>query len=362
MNGPAPGHGATASPAARLQAAPVTPVAGAEPASVPVWRRWPGFVALMLVLGGGGGGAYWWLHRPAGLPPGITFSNGRLEADEIDIDTKFAGRIAEIMADEGDMVRTGQVVARIDTRDLAAQLAAAQAQTAQAQQAILQKQANLVAMGSQLRLAAQELQRARTLVVQGYETQQVLDQRQSTFNTATSSYHETEAQIASALAAAQTAAHNADLIQVNITDDTLVAPKDGPIEYRLTNVGEVLAAGGKVFTMLDVTYVYMDIFLATPVAGKVKLGDEARIVLDALPELVIPARVAFIAAQNEFTPKAVETKQESDKLMFRIRVRIDPALLRQHEAEVRSGLPGLTYIRIDAATAWPALLATRTGG
>lgn len=157
------------------------------------------------------------------------------------------------------------------------------------------------------------------------------------------------------MAGVEAAVHSADLIEVNIADDTLVAPKDGPIEYRLTNVGEVLPAGGKVFTMLDVTYVYMDIFLPTLTAGRVKIGDEASIVLDALPARPIRASVSFLAAHNEFTPKTVETQSERDKLMFRVRIRIDPALLQAHEAQVRSGLPGLAYIRLDA-TPWPAAL------
>ena len=340
-------------PPASKPAADAAPPAPSFPA--PSRRRRGPLIAMAVVLAGGAGGGYWWLHRTAGPPPGIAFSNGRLEADEINIDTKFAGRVSEILADEGVLVKAGQVVARMDTRDLEAQLAQARSQTVQAQQAIVQNQADLVQMGSQLKLTTQERQRARTLVGQGYETREVLDQRQSQFNVAIGAYYQTEAKIAAATAGVEAAVHNADMIQVNITDDTLIAPKDGPIEYRLTNVGEVLAAGGKVFTMLDVTYVYMDIFLPTQTAGRVKIGDEASIVLDALPNRPIRASVTFLASRNEFTPKTVETQSERDKLMFRVRVRIDPALLRAHEAQVRSGLPGLAYVRLDA-TPWPAAL------
>src|ERR1700680_3804536 len=85
----------------------------------PVRRRWLKVaLALAIVIGGAGGGAYWWLHLQPQLPPGIAFGNGRIEAQEIDIDTKFAGRISEILADAGDMVKAGQVVARMDTRDM----------------------------------------------------------------------------------------------------------------------------------------------------------------------------------------------------------------------------------------------------
>jgi HlyD family secretion protein len=118
----------------------------------------------------------------------------------------------------------------------------------------------------------------------------------------------------------------------------------------------VLAAGGKVFTMLDFSYVYMDVYLPTEEAGKVKVGADARIVLDAYPDHPIPAKVSFVASQAQFTPKTVETKTERDKLMFRIRVRIDQERLAKHADAIRSGLPGVAYVRWNPALAWPSNL------
>ncbi len=77
--------------------------------------------------------------------------------------------------------------------------------------------------------------------------------------------------------------------------------------------------------------------------------------LDAYPDHVIPANVVFIASQAQFTPKTVETKDERDKLMFRIRVRIDPQRLEGREAIVRSGLPGIAYVRTSEAAEWPPI-------
>ncbi len=108
--------------------------------------------------------------------------------------------------------------------------------------------------------------------------------------------------------------------------------------------------------MLDTAYVYMDIYLPTKDAGRIKIGSDARIVLDAYPGHVIPAAVTFSAAQAQFTPKTVETKDERDTLMFRIRIRIDPERLRGRADAVRSGLPGVAYVRTDPAVAWPAQL------
>ncbi|PPQ27912.1 HlyD family secretion protein [Rhodopila globiformis] len=328
------------------------------PVPSPPPRRSRRTVLLLLALlaGGLGGGTWWWLRAPPPLPAGIAFSNGRLEADEIDISTKFPGRIAEILAEEADRVTAGQVVARMDVRDLQTSLAQAEAQIAQARHAIAESEAVLAQIGSQVKLAAQELQRARTLVKGDYETRQVLDQRQSQFDAAVATYHGTEARIAMAKAALEGAIRNADLIRVNIADNTLVAPKNGPIQYRLANVGEVLAAGGKVFTMLDAGYVYMDVFLPTAIAGRVKLGDQARILLDALPGQPLPATVTFIASKNQFTPKMVETRSERDKLMFRVRVRVDPKALQILGADLHAGVPGLAYIRFDPHAGWPPFL------
>jgi multidrug efflux pump subunit AcrA (membrane-fusion protein) len=108
------------------------------PVPVPKRRRWRRIALVVVAIGlaAGGGGYYWWKQSQDVLPPGIVASNGRIEADQIDIDTKFAGRLIELLATEGDMVRAGQVVARMDTRDLEASLKQARAQELQAQRAI----------------------------------------------------------------------------------------------------------------------------------------------------------------------------------------------------------------------------------
>jgi HlyD family secretion protein len=292
----------------------------------------------------------------AQLPPGIVWGNGRIEADEIDIDTKFAGRIAEILADEGDMVKAGQVVARMDTRDLAASLKKSEAQVLQAQKSVDEAKANVAQQTSTLLLAKQELDRAVYLVQRGAQTKEVLDQRQQVLDGAQAALKAAEARVTESEHALTAATHDVELYNVKIADNTLVAPTDGRIQYRLARVGEVLPAGGKVFAMLDILYVYMDIYLPTEAAGKVRFGADSRIVLDAYPQIAIPAKVSFIATQAQFTPKTVETQTERDKLMFRIRMRIDPVRLRARGDAVRSGLPGVAYVLTDPAVAWPAWL------
>jgi len=153
---------------------------------LPSRRRWLRVaLALAVLVVGAGASYYWWqrLHPP--LPPGIAFGNGRLEADEINIDTKYAGRIAEMLADEGDLVAAGQVVARMDTRDLAASLKKSEAQVSQARRAVDEANANVAQQKTQVLLAQQEFDRATTLLKKGFQTQEVVDQRQQQLNGAT---------------------------------------------------------------------------------------------------------------------------------------------------------------------------------
>ncbi len=326
-------------------------------AAEPRKRRWLRTLFLLvtaLILAGGA--AYWWLHRAPALPAGIASGNGRLEADEIDIDTKFAGRIATLAVDEGDVVAASQTVALMDSQDLEASLRKSEYLVLQAQQTVRQSIASLAQERTQVVFAQQELGRAKTLVKSGYASRETVDQRQQALNGANDAVRANLAQAAEAAQALNASTQDVALDKVNIAYNTLVAPRSGTIEYRIANIGEVLPAGGKVFTMLDRSFVYMDVYLPTADAGRTRIGSDARIVLDAYPGHPIPASVTFVAAQAQFTPKTVETKDERDSLMFRVRVRIDPARLRARSTPVKSGLPGQAFVRTDPHAIWPAAL------
>ena len=335
------------------------------PAAIPAprRRRWIKVALAIILLGtaAAGGGYYWWKQSQDRLPPGIVSSNGRIEADQIDIDTKFAGRLSELRANEGDMVHAGQAVARMDTRDLEASLKRAEALLLQAQRAVDEARATREQWQTQVALAQQQMDRTSYLFERGNSTQELLDQRRQQLNGATAAFNAATARVGQAEHALSAAEHEVELLTVNIADNTLIAPRDGRIQYRIAQVGEVLPAGGKVLTMIDISSVYMDIYLPTLNAGQARIGTDARIVLDAYPDRPIPAKVSFVATQSQFTPKTVETQTERERLMFRIRVRIDPALLRAHAEAVRTGLPGVAYVRLDPNAKWPAWLQRTVG-
>jgi HlyD family secretion protein len=131
------------------------------------------------------------------------------------------------------------------------------------------------------------------------------------------------------------------------------------VQYRIAQPGEVVGAGGRVLNMIDFTDVYMTFFLPTKTVGQIAEGSDVRLVLDAFPQFVIPARITFIADVAQFTPKTVETAVEREKLMFRIKANIPVDVLRAHLKQVKTGLPGMAYVRLDPRKPWPAHLQVR---
>lgn len=315
---------------------------------------------------------------------GIASGNGRIEAVEIDIAAKIAGRVADILVDEGDNVTQGQIVAVIDTASLQAQLQQAQAQLAQArssvaiaQSQLAQREAEKVSYAAvvtqrnaELDVARKRLSRSSRLVADGASSQQEADDDQARVTSGEAALSAARAQVAAIEAAVTTtraqidgaesnvaAAQAAiDRIQADIEDCTLRAPRDGRIQYRVAQVGEVVGAGGRVLNMVDLADVYMTFFLPTTQAGRIPLGAEARIRLDAAPNIVIPAKISYVADVAQFTPKTVETTEEREKLMFRLKATIPADLLKAHIQQVKTGLPGMAYVRTDQSVAWPEAL------
>lgn len=330
----------------------------------------------------------WRLLRPRELPEGLVSGNGRIEAVEIDVAAKSPGRVRDILVDEGAYVKAGQVVAHMDVDVLQAQRAEAEAQLQQALNAVeiansqvIQRQSERAAAFAQTRQRQAELDAARrrlarsdTLAREGATAMQERDDDQARVEGAQAAVEAARAQTAAVDAAIATtrsqvigARSNVDAVRAalrrldaDIADSALKAPRDGRVQFRVAQPGEVVAGGGRVLNLVDLSDVYMTFFLPEVVAGRVGLGSEVRIVLDAAPDYVIPAKVSFVADVAQFTPKTVETQSERQKLMFRVKARIDPDLLRRHIRQVKTGLPGMAYVRIDPKTAWPAKMAVNT--
>jgi HlyD family secretion protein len=208
----------------------------------------------------------------------------------------------------------------------------------------------------QYEFATRDYNRSLKLSEDNVVSEQKLDNdrtKMETFKSAVLAAHSKVVADSSAISATE---HQIELLQTQIEDSDLKAPVRGRVQYRLAEPGEVLPAGGKVATIINLTDVYMTLFLPEAEAGKLTVGADSRIVLDAAPERPIPASVSYVAANAQFTPKSVETATEREKLVFRIKVQIAPGLLRRVEPWIKIGTPGLAYIRVDPRAIWPANL------
>ena len=333
-------------------------------------------------------GAYAWTTlRPQGPGNGLVSGNGRIEATEIDVAAKLGGRVQSIVVKEGEFVKAGQPLAHMQIDTLEAshdeakarhQQAVAAVANAEAQVAVREsdRQAALALVAqrqSELDAAQRRLARSQTLVREGASSDQEVDDdraRERSLQAAVvASRAQAEAaqaaitaartQVASARAAVTAAQATVARIKADIDDSALVAPRSGRVQYRIAQPGEVIGGGGKVLNLVDLSDVYMTFFLPEAVAGKLAVGSEVRIVLDAAPQLVIPARVSFVASTAQFTPKTVETASERQKMMFRVKAQIAPELLQKHVQLVKTGLPGMAWLKLDANAPWPAHLAVK---
>ncbi len=238
-----------------------------------------------------------WL-RGLTMPAGIVKAEGRIEATQVDVSSKYAGEVVDVAVQEGDKVAVGQVIARTRSPELEAQLRAAQ---------------------SDLRSAK-------------------------------------EAQAQDAIKAAEA---KVEQIKSMISELTLVSPRDGKVQYQLAHAGDSVAAGAPIVTLIDLTDVYMTVFLRAADAGKLAMGDEARIILDAAPDYVVPAAVGFVASDSQVAPKPVETKDNLAKLMLRVDLKIDPKVVETYYGKVETGLRGAGFVRTRPDAKWPAELQVK---
>ena len=306
-----------------------------------------------------GGYYYWQTSIRTDLPEGIAVANGRLEANQIDIATKLAGRVIEVVPREGDTVAAGQVVARLDPAEYKAQLDISIADAERARQALAVAESTIQVRRSEMTLAEQDFQRTSTLARKGIAANERLDQRQQQLTGATAAFRMSEAQAAEAKAAIASAEAMINHMKSFLDETEIRSPVRGRVQYRLAEPGAVLGAGGRILTLLDLSDVTMTVFLPAGDAGRLKIGGEARIVLDVAPDAVFPMRVSFVDPEAQFTPKTVETASEREKLMFRVKLRAPPELIERTSDRVLSGLRGVAYLRTSEEAVWPDRLAIK---
>ncbi len=309
------------------------------------------------VVGVGGFFAYqYWQKMKSALPEGIASGNGRIEAKLVDITPKEALRVKEIRVEEGALVHPDEVLVVMDTTTLESQLAEAKLNVAATQEKQAVAKAAIERSKAQIELAKIEVDRSQRLVAQRAGSQRELDVRRTALQTTTAGLQEEVAKLRTIEQEVNVAQANVATVQTRIDDAALKSPVDGRVLYRLAEVGEVVAAGGKVLTLVNLGDVYMEIFLPAEQAARLKIGSEARITVDYAPGRAAAGYVSFVSPEAQFTPKQVETRSEREKLMFRVKLRIPEKTVESYIDLIKTGVRGVGYVKVDDAAAWPASL------
>ena len=297
--------------------------------------------------------------RGQSLPDGIVKAQGRVEANQVDVSSKYPGQLAEVLVEEGTNVAIGQVIARVSSPEFDAQLRAARSDLQSAQDALAGAEADIASRKAALEFAKSDFERGQELMKSGFITKQVFEERQRNYESAEAAVNSMAARRDQAQASITAAEAEVQRIESMIHDLTLVSPRNGQVQYLLARKGETVVAGEPVVTILDLTDLHMVVFVSAADAGRLAIGDEARVILDAVPDYVIPAEVSFVASESQFTPKTVETKDERAKLMFRVELRIDRQLLKTYYGRVEGGLTGSGLVRTKPDAKWPAELEVK---
>ncbi|MBW7898825.1 Cobalt-zinc-cadmium resistance protein CzcB [Candidatus Brocadiaceae bacterium B188] len=310
-------------------------------------------IPIVAVAGAAFFGYQHWKAQKFALPEGIAFGNGRIESKLVDVAAKEPLRVKEILVEEGDRVKPGQVLVRLDTTTLDAELARAKANVAATQERMAIATAAIARRKAEIELARIEVERTRKLVEERAGTQREYDVRKTALETTTAALAEEEARLQTAKQEVEVAQANVATIQTRIDDATLRSPVYGRVLYRLVEPGEVVAPGGKALTLVNLKDIYMEIFLPAQQAAKLKIGAEGRITLDHAPGRAAAGYVSFVSPEAQFTPKQVETRSEREKLMFRVKIQVPEELATYYMDYVKTGVRGVGYVKVDESAVWP---------
>ena len=282
---------------------------------------------------------------------GIAAVNGRLELKRLDVATLYPGRVEEILVQEGDEVKINQPLARLSSTISQTQVSGALAQKKRAEETVSRALAEIDARQQQAKVAKLELDNAFKLRRDNLISSTELERRQSAYNASLAAVNTTQAAKAEAEAAVAQAQAQLEKAQSQYEDMIIKAPKDGRLEYQIAELGNVLGAGGKVVSVLDPTDTYINVFLTAQQMNQIKLGDDARIVIDGI-NAVFPAKITFVANNAQFTPKSVETTEERAKLMFKVKLQIPVDIALKYKGLLKGGMTAIGYVKYDPQAQW----------
>ena len=313
-------------------------------------RVW--IIAAVLVAIAAGSALLYFRLQPEPQAAQLVYGSGRIEADEVRVAPEVPGRLVEHRLREGEAVRAGELLARIDPVDFELQAGQASAQLTAARRSASQIDAQTHLARHHAETSRNDLARYETLRRQGWVTVQQIDVRRNAYMAAADQVSVLRQQRVQADAQTDVATRSLSLARERLGRTRIRSPLSGSVLERLAEPGEVVAAGQPLAVIANLTRVRLRVFVSEADLGRLRLGAPARIRVDAFPERTFEARVARVDAQAQFTPRDVHMQDERVRTVYGVTLEAANA-----EGLLKPGMPADAWILWDAARGWPARLS-----
>lgn len=235
---------------------------------------------------------YFEVVKRYGNESGKIEGSGTIEATEIIISTKIAGRVIAVSKQEGEFLEKGELIARLDYDELSAQKSS---------------------MAANLDYARKNLARVKDLFSSGSVSRKELDNAETAFNVAKANF---------------------DRINSSIENALIYSPVSGTVLERNIEPGETAFPGSPIVTVADLKKPWIKIYVSEKNLGFVKIGQETRLFIDSYPDKPFRGKVISISNRAEFTPKTIQTKDERIKLMYAVKI-----ILENSSLALKPGMP-----------------------
>ncbi len=324
-------------------------------------------VIVVLVVAAAVGGFAWWWFAYRGSAPTELVLQGNIDLRQVALPFNNNERIAAVLAQEGDRVHKGELLARLDASRLKPQVDQAAAQVA-AQRAtvarlhngsrpeeIAQAKANLESAKANAVNARKQFERSTTLLFKGSGTQQDNDTTKAAAGVADAQVEVNQKALDLAIlgprqedidqAEAQLRGNEAQLayLQQQLADAELRAPLDSVVRSRLMEPGEMASPQRPVFSLAIVDPKWVRTYVSERNLGQARTGMRATVTVDSFPGRVFDGWVGFVSPVAEFTPKAVETTELRTSLLYEVRV-----FVKDPENDLPLGMPATVHLQLDA--------------
>lgn len=295
----------------------------------------------------------------------VLVANGTIEATEVEVGSKLPGRIAQLLVKEGDQVQVGQIIARLETSEIEAEVAQAQAALAGAAaqlkellagsrlQEIREARANLQQAEDNLKLARDDWDRFDSLFKEGATSAQERDRAKNRVEVAVSQVKAAReryelVRVGPRPETIEAARHERDrakavlqMAQVRLRDSTILAPLSAIVLTKRAEQGEIVNPGFPIVILIDSDDLWLRVYIPESEIGLVGIGQEAAVTVDSFPNRRFEGKVIEISSKAEFTPRTVQTKKERVNLVFGVKIRLD-----NNQRLLKPGMPADTVIKV----------------